>query len=111
MFTRNVWYGLLVILAIPQVVFAQTLGDFLGEILFILGALMPVIVGLAVLFFLWGLAQYILNADNKDVRAQASKHMVMGIFVIFIMLSVWGIVAVISNTLDLDNTIPVAPLL
>jgi hypothetical protein len=68
----------------------------------IVKTLIPVAFGLAVLFFFWGLATYIIGKDqDKEV---AKKRMIWGVIAIFIMSSIWGIVGFISGTLGVGNS-------
>ena len=99
--------------ALPMAVFAQEqdvdslIGLFAGWI----AALLPVVIALAVLYFLWGLAKFILNADDPEAQKSARGIMIWGVIIIFVMGAVWGLVNVIGNSLDLDNTAVKAPLL
>lgn len=43
--------------------------------------------GLAILFFVWGLVQYIRGADQSAERSKGAQHMFWGIVGIFIMVS------------------------
>lgn len=57
------------------------------------------IVALGAVVFLYGVAEYVLNSDNADRRKQGATHMAYGIIGLAIMLGVWGILAVIRNTI------------
>lgn len=57
-----------------------------------------VVVALALLFFLWGLMKFILNADNEEKRKEGKSVMIWGIIALFVMISVWGIVGILVNT-------------
>ncbi|MCK5060074.1 MAG: hypothetical protein KAR00_02980 [Candidatus Pacebacteria bacterium] len=46
----------------------------------------------ALLFFFWGLAKFILNADNEKARADGKRLMQWGITALFVMVSIWGII-------------------
>ncbi len=68
----------------------------------------PIIVALALLFFFWGLATYILNASDGEKQKEGRNIMIWGILALFVMVSVWGIVNVVRDTFKLnDNTITV----
>lgn len=43
--------------------------------------------GLAILYFVWGLVQYIRGADQSAERSKGAQHMMWGIIGIFIMVS------------------------
>lgn len=65
----------------------------------VIGTVTPVIVAIALLAFFWGLAMYVLNfqGDDKD-KKKGRDMMVYGIIVLFVMVSVWGLVQVLQNT-------------
>ncbi len=68
----------------------------------------PIVVALALLYFFWGLAKYILAAGEKDSKDEGRKIMIWGVIALFVMVSVWGIINVVRDTFNLDdNTIDV----
>ena len=54
---------------------------------------------LALLYFIWGVIQYVIKADSDEIRTQGKQHMVWGIVGMFIMVAVYGIIAIIKNTI------------
>lgn len=96
---------------VPSLVFAQDIYDFIDEFMDLMNALIPVIIGLAVVFFLWGLLTYILKTENQEARKEARNRMFWGIVIIFVMVSIWGFVNLLDNTLGLDNDTPNLPML
>jgi len=103
-------FGAIVVATLlPSIVYAQTINDFLDDFLNLLNDSIPVIVGLAVIFFLWGLVTYILKTENKEARAEARSRMFWGIVIIFVMVSLWGFVNLFDETLGLDNDAPDLP--
>jgi len=57
---------------------------------------------LATVYFLFGLVQFYIAGDNEESRKKGQSHMVWGIVGMFIMLSVFGIMRVIVNTLGIN---------
>jgi hypothetical protein len=45
------------------------------------------IMALAIVYFLYGVMQFIKNADNAEKRSEGYSHMIWGIVGIFIMVS------------------------
>jgi hypothetical protein len=64
----------------------------------------PIVVALALLGFFWGLAMYIFSAGDEKKRSQGRNIMIWGILALFIMLSVFGIIATLQSTLGLTQT-------
>lgn len=79
-------------------------------ICFIMKALVPLAFALALVLFIWGVIKYVINADNEAKRKEGGKFILWGIVALFVMLSVWGLVAVLSNTFNLDTAIPQLPI-
>ncbi len=60
---------------------------------------------LAFLAFFYGFAKLIFNA-SEEKRKQAIDIMITSVTVIFIMVSVWGIVMLLKNTLGIGSDRP-----
>ena len=102
-----------VALALPLVSFAQdpalsTVRNMVNAVQGIVNVLIPIVFGLGVLAFFWGLVRYLFAADHD--KDQAKKTMLWGIVAIFVMASVWGLVRFIGSTFGVnsDNT-PISP--
>ncbi|MBI2096417.1 MAG: hypothetical protein HYT43_02175 [Candidatus Taylorbacteria bacterium] len=67
----------------------------------IVNPLMELLFALAVVVFVWGVYEFIRGADNEQAREKGRLHMIWGIVGIAIMVSVYGIIAVIVNTLGI----------
>lgn len=85
------------------------INDVIIAVATIVASLIPLVVGLAVLFFLWGLLKFIIHADNAEMRSGARRHMLWGVIIIFVMVSLWGLVNLLDDTLGLDNDPPILP--
>ena len=58
------------------------------------------LIALAVVYFLWGVIEFIAGSDNEEKRDAGKKHMMWGVAGIFIMVSVFGIMNLICGTLN-----------
>jgi len=76
----------------------------------IIQATIPVVIGLAVLVFLWGVLRYIISKSPEE-QAKSKGIILYGIIGLFVMVSVWGLVNILSDTLDLENDAPSGPAL
>ena len=62
----------------------------------------PILVSLAVLAFFYGLVIFIWKGrESEEKRKNSKTFMAFSLFAIFAMVSVWGIVAFIANTLGI----------
>lgn len=79
------------------------LADVLARIAGLINLATPIVVALALLYFFWGLATYILSASDEEKKKEGKNIMIWGILALFVMVSVWGIVNVIRDTFNLNN--------
>ena len=86
----------------------NNLGDLFNLLKEIISdSLIPLIVAIALAVFTWGIVQYLINADNEEKRKEGRKFMIWGILALFVMISVWALVAVLTETFGFDvNVIP-----
>ncbi len=88
----------------PQQQAAEEAGKFVSKVNdIILYPLIALLSGIAFLFFIWGCAVYILNADNDSAREEGKKHMMYGIIGLVVMLSAYTILAIATGTFGLDK--------
>lgn len=81
----------------------------------------PVVAGLALVVFFWGLAKFILKADDVKAREEGRQVMKWGIVALFVLVSVWGIIFFLTNDIlglptpsvpqlpTSDNLTPICP--
>lgn len=95
-------------LATPFMALAQnTNQDFQGLVELtgtIVNLLVPIVSTLVVLFFFWGLAQYVLAAGDEEKAKEGKSIMIWGAVALFVMVSIWGIIGFMQNTLGVRNT-------
>lgn len=69
----------------------------------ILSPLIPILIGLAVVVFLWGILKYITAGGDEKKRSEGIKFMAFGIIGLFVMVSVWGLVNILTGTFGLNE--------
>ena len=78
---------------------ATQLGNVIDPILnVIVYPIIKLLLGIAVVVFVWGIIKMIRDAEDAEARKTARIHMLYGIIGFVIMLSAWAIIAVIANT-------------
>ncbi len=65
----------------------------------ILGTVVPFLVILATAILLVGILRFVAAGDNEEKRQGGRDVMVFGIIVLFIMVSLWGIVKIMHQSL------------
>jgi hypothetical protein len=86
----------------PQSPNLSYLTGFLTTLKSLVGTALPLVVGLALLAFFWGVAQFIWGGDDK--RAEGKQHMIWGIVGLFVMVSVWGLVGFLGSIVGVNTT-------
>jgi uncharacterized membrane protein YidH (DUF202 family) len=84
----------------------MTFSDLVGNIVEVLQVLIYLIIGIAVLGFLWGLVGYLANSDSEEKRKDSINYMVAGIIGLLVMVGIWGIVNLILGTFGITGGIP-----
>jgi hypothetical protein len=59
--------------------------------------LVPLIVALTLLYFIWGIFQ-LVRSNSEDARKEAIGVITYGIISLFVMVSVWGLVSLLTST-------------
>ena len=85
------------------------LSDLLGVLTNFIQKLIPFIIGLTVLFFLWGIFKLVFSAKDSDARSEARGYIIWGLIGLAVMVSVWGLVNILTSTLQLKNDVQSGP--
>ncbi len=77
----------------------------------IIDTLIPLVAALALLYFFWGLAKFILASDDEEARGKGKHIMIWGVVALFVIVSVWGLVRFIGDAIGIqpgntDQNIP-----
>lgn len=65
----------------------------------IINPIITLMVGVAVVYFLWGAFQFVRNAESSDERKKGGMNMFWGVIGLFIMVSAYGILHLILGTI------------
>jgi hypothetical protein len=63
---------------------------------------LPVVFGLAILAFFWGIARYVF-AQSTDGKVDGKNVMIWSLVAIFVMTSLYGIITLAQSTLGITN--------
>jgi hypothetical protein len=97
-------------LVVPGAAFAvTTLSGLLDMIYGFVNALIPFVIALAVLWFIFGVFQYVTAGDDAEKQKSGRGKIIWGIVAIAVMVSVWGLVGLLTNQLSLSNAPGTAP--
>lgn len=87
---------------------ASTIEGILVQVGNILNLIIPILISLAVIYFLWGVGRYVIAKGPED-KNKARDTMIYGILGMFVIFSIWGIVALLAVSLFGAGTETPAP--
>jgi len=89
---------------LPQIANAQTVSALISNFkIAVVNPIIGIIFALAFLLFVWGVAVFLMQADDANAREQGKNHIIYGLIGMFIMVSVYGILSVITGTLGVPS--------
>jgi len=76
-----------------------TFGGFVMIIVNVIRSVIPLIIALAFIAFLWGIVKFMmsLNGDTKGIES-GKGFMVWGLVALFVLFSVWGLLGLLSTS-------------
>ena len=93
--------------AFPFVSVAATDATFITtlvtQVTGIVNTLPPIVIGVAVVVFLWGIISFLTSGDDADQKEKAKRKVVWGLVAILVMVSLWGIIAVLQTVFGIGG--------
>ncbi len=100
--------------SLPLLAFAVGAGGvngLLNQAQDVLARLVPLLISAAVVLFLYGVLTYVLAGGDEEKREAGRHTMIYGLIAIFVMVSVWGLVNLLRDSLQLNTSTAVPNLL
>jgi len=100
---------------LPNVSFAAaTFHTILAQLQSILSVAVPILITVMVVIFIWTVIQYTMTGDETK-KKDAKKGIIRSLIGIFVIISFWGIIRLVNNSVGLDtkgdeSVIPYVPL-
>lgn len=92
------------LISLPSWVFAKTVGEYITDIAkWIAGSVIPILIIIAVIIFIIGVIRFVMLAGNEQERASGRLFIIRGLIGLFVILAIWGILAVFGNTLGISS--------
>lgn len=86
---------------------STTFDGFIGNVdRMIINPLINLLFALAIVYFLYGVFEFLSNQENEEKKTTGKNHMIWGIVGITIMLGVWTILGIIIKTLNIQGIDP-----
>jgi len=99
--------GALTLMYLPLLVSAENfdttyIQSLISGGLSIIRSLLIFLVSLAVVWFIWNVIQYTIS-DDEEKKGKAKEQMIWGIIGIAVIVSVWGLVAILRSMFGADS--------
>jgi TM2 domain-containing membrane protein YozV len=99
---KYIYSGLVLFLgSVPIVSNAQSIDTLLDTASGAVNKIIPILIGLALVVFFFGLVKFIAQAGNTEAIADGRRLMLWGIVSLFIMVAIWGIIAFFADSLNI----------
>lgn len=85
----------------PQV---QDIGTLLQFVKTLMDSILPLLIGIGIIYFIWSLLMFLRESGSK--KDEARSHMIWGIVIIFVMVSIWGLVRILGGSLGTSTVAP-----
>ncbi len=80
-----------------------TLGYILCRIGELLNTIMPIIIALGVVYFIWGVVEYVVGGD-EEAKKKGREKIIYGLIGLVVIVSIWGLVSILKNTFNLSSS-------
>ncbi len=92
-----------IVAAMPVFVFAATVQSILGNVQVILNLIIPILMILATVVFLWGVITYITAGGDEEKAKAGRGYIIWGLIGLFAMVAVWGLVLALVSTFQVGG--------
>jgi hypothetical protein len=94
----------------PVIVFAATgpcdaltgIGKSICQIQQLLNSIIPVLIALGVIYFIWGIVQYVIG-DSEEAKKKGRDGMIYGIIGFAVIIGMWGLVNIVGTTFGINS--------
>lgn len=84
------------------------LKGILCEILDLLGYIIPILITIGVLYFVWGVVTYMIGADEEQ-KTKGRDKIMYGLIGLAVIVAMWGLVYILTDTFGLREQNNLAP--
>ena len=82
---------------------AGTLAYIVCKVGDLFNLVIPVLIALGVIYFIWGVVSYAIGTE-EETKAEGRKKMVYGIIGLAVIVSVWGLVNILTTTFSVTDS-------
>lgn len=89
--------------AVPSMAAAQaSFESILGTFGNLINQIIPILIAGALAYFIFGVIKFVIASD-ADAKEGARKVVVQGVIGLFVIVSVWGLVGLVQNSLNIGT--------
>lgn len=110
---KFIGFGLVLSFPLLALGAGTTIKNILDTLVDYLGYIVPALITIAVIYFIWGVITFMTSSDEEAKKMGRSK-IINGLIGLFVIVAFWGIIGVVKNSFGIqnnptDNIIPVTP--
>ncbi len=79
-----------------------TFQSILCNISSVMNTLIPILIVLGVVYFIWGVVTYMIG-DDEEAKAKGKNRIIYGIIGLVVIVAMWGLVSIVTKSFGLDN--------
>lgn len=80
-----------------------TLEGLMCKVGSLLNAVIPVLIALGVVYFVYGVITFVIS-DDEEAKTKGRDRIIYGIIGLAVIIGMWGLVNLLRNTFNLNNT-------
>lgn len=80
----------------------RDLTTFICKIGDILNIIVPILIALGVIYFIWGVITYVIS-DDEEAKQAGRNRIIFGIIGLAVIIGLWGLVRILTNTFGIEN--------
>jgi len=69
----------------------------------LLNSVIPVLIALGVVYFVWGVVTYVISSD-EEAKKTGRNRIIYGIIGLAVIIAMWGLVGILTKTFGLENS-------
>jgi len=73
------------------------IGGVLCKVNELLNAIIPILVTLGIIYFIWGIVSYVIAGD-EEAKSAGRDRIIYGVIGLAVIISVWGLAVILRNT-------------
>jgi hypothetical protein len=80
----------------------SNLGTILDQLIGYLNYIVPALITIAVIYFIWGVISF-MTASDEEAKKMGRTKIINGLIGLFVIVTFWGIVGIVQRTFGVDN--------